>query len=133
MLGRLMNLLGGKDTASAFQKIFHPLPNHHRVHFELLRNLVDRDRTTDGFQSHLGLEIGTVNLAFPTFCHATVLQNSSLNPCLKFGVHFSSCGCAMPTTSIEIDQGYSLGSNAVAFKLVVARVRINMMVRTNCA
>ena len=84
----LMNLLGGKDTASAFQKIFHPLPNHHRVHFELLRNLVDRDRTTDGFQSHLGLEIGTVNLAFPTFCHATVLQNSSLNPCLKFGVHF---------------------------------------------
>lgn len=24
-----------------------------------------------------------------TFCHATVLQNSGLNPCLKLGVHFS--------------------------------------------
>ena len=34
-------------------------------------------------------EIGTVNLAFLTFCHATVLQNSSLNPCLKFALHFS--------------------------------------------
>lgn len=67
MLGRLVNLLGGKDAASAFQEIFHPLPNHHRVHFELLRNLVDRDRTTDEFQCHLSFEIGTTNLAFLSF------------------------------------------------------------------
>jgi hypothetical protein len=80
------------------------------VNFELLRNLVDRRHTTHGLQCHLGLEIGTVNLAFLTFCHATVLQNSSLNPCLKFVVHFNR---NMATTQRYIDLRPGVLRNAV--------------------
>jgi hypothetical protein len=37
------------------------------MHLELLRNLVDRHHATSGFQCNLGLEIGTVSLAFLAF------------------------------------------------------------------
>ena len=61
--------LAFKQRAGLLLDFLLPLPNLDRVNPVLLADLVDRFHPAQRFQTHLGLELGTVNLPLLCFAH----------------------------------------------------------------
>ncbi len=89
---RCRTSLSFKERFCLLLKFLLPMPDRNRVDPKFLPYLVERFYPSQCLQSYLGLELGSMELSLLSFTHLFLFLGiaSSLNYCLKTGVHYKA-------------------------------------------